>query len=358
MAKKVKTPEEVQASQEKKSARRKLFFGTFTKALAFFLAVALTFTLAMIAFSPAPATGTAAGNDQGTSTDGGDDDDDLWGDIGGDQASGDNQTSGDVTGGGSTAAGDDNAAAGGDSTAAGDNSSTGGNTTGGNTQTSAKPTDAEIATALNNATAKAASAGYHWARNCEYTKDGVIKVTTKLGDATGILNSAIQAIYPEEDINSVVGGFIGHGKKEADVPKGAKEVEGMDAKYMLRAMNLSASDFQKTQVQGNVYQVQLKDCNNPKKDGKNALHHATNDFIVHEEVATAITDAIGSAIKLDTSNVTFNRIIIKATIDNGNLTDLVITYRFAATLGLKVAVANVTGEGKADTEIHYSNFKY
>lgn len=344
MAKKVKTPEEVKASIEKKAARRKLFFGTFTKALAFFLAIALTYTLAVIAFTPATTTGTVASNPGSTPTDSEDDPIDFGDDA--QMPDGDTQT---PTGDTQTSDGDTQTPSGGTQTPGGSTQTSGG-------QTAAKLTDAEIAKAVNDATAKAAKAGYHWARNCDYTNDGSIKVTAPiLGDATDTLNGIIHIADPDADVNSVVGGFIGHGKKEADVPKGAKEVEGMDAKYMLRAMNLQASDFEQAAVSGNTYKIQLKNCNDPKKDGKNTLNHATDDFIVHEEVAQAITDNVGSALSLNSSSVTFSRILITAKIENGNLTDLQISYRFNAQLNLSM---RITGTGKADTTIHYSNFKY
>ena len=51
MAKKVKTPEEVQAALEKKVAKRAIFFSTFRKALALFLGIAFTFAMVQIAFT-------------------------------------------------------------------------------------------------------------------------------------------------------------------------------------------------------------------------------------------------------------------------------------------------------------------
>ena len=55
MAKKNYTPEEMQAKAEKKAANCKIFFGTFTKALAVFLAVVIAWSLVTIAFT-APIT--------------------------------------------------------------------------------------------------------------------------------------------------------------------------------------------------------------------------------------------------------------------------------------------------------------
>ena len=72
MAKKVRTPEEVQAKLARKANKRKIFFGTFTKALAFFLAIAMVYSLAIIAFTPATLPTTVVGgstNNGGDSTD-------------------------------------------------------------------------------------------------------------------------------------------------------------------------------------------------------------------------------------------------------------------------------------------------
>ena len=74
MAKKNYTPEEMQAKMDKKSANCKLFFGTFTKALAVFLAVVIAWSLVAIAYT-APSmggtvvAGTATNNGGSTNTD-------------------------------------------------------------------------------------------------------------------------------------------------------------------------------------------------------------------------------------------------------------------------------------------------
>ena len=74
MAKKNFTPEEMQAKAEKNAANCKLFFGTFTKALAVFLAIVIAWSLVTIAFV-APSMGGstvvsgAVNNDNSTNTD-------------------------------------------------------------------------------------------------------------------------------------------------------------------------------------------------------------------------------------------------------------------------------------------------
>ena len=87
MAKKNLTPEELQAKMDKKSNKCKLFFGTFTKALAVFLAIVVAWSLITISFStPSVGTGSAsngASNNGGsTSTDDSFVSDDFGGDSG------------------------------------------------------------------------------------------------------------------------------------------------------------------------------------------------------------------------------------------------------------------------------------
>ena len=339
MAKKVITPEEYQARIEKKVSRRKIFFGTFTKALAFFLAIAMAYSLAVIAFTPATgvasgtvaAAGDGAGDDKNGSTNGGA--------TGGDASAGN---------GGST---------GGDST--GDNSSTGGDSTGGDTSNSGGSTGAAVSKAdavklLNDVTAAASKGNYSWKRNCAYTPDGKIDV----GNATDTLNKIIKGVDKNASLDSVVGNFIGIGDLGTDVKGGKLPEEGMSEKHLLKAMTLTEGDVVKFANKGTTYLYQLNQCKDPKKDGTNALSKATDDFITHEEVVKGITDAVGSAVKLETSQVTYDSILIQATIDGGKLTKLTLSYTFSAVLNLKVAIAPITGKGKAKMTAEYSNIAY
>ncbi len=214
------------------------------------------------------------------------------------------------------------------------------------------PSTADIVKAVNDATAKAAKASYKWTRKCDYTK------AIDVGAATGALNAVIQGVDENASLDSVVGGFLGVGSKEADVVKG-KAAEGMDEKYLLKAMTIQEADVRNAKVDGNVYMIQLVDCADPQKDGKNAMHHATNDFITYTEVNTSITNEVGSAVQVKpSSKVNYNNMIIKATIENGNLTKLEYSYGFSASLDISVAIFNVTGTGAAETNATYTNFKY
>lgn len=364
MAKKVLTPEEVQAKMEKKSNKRKLFFGTFTKALAFFLAIAMAYSLATIAFVPetAPvATGNAqGGTSTGTPADNGDGD--LFGNDDPAPAPSDD--------GGSASTGNDDpapapsdnggSASTGTSTGSGNSASTGNSS--GNTQQSAKPTKADVVKAINDATAKAAKASYKWERSCYYTRDLDVSGKDTLNKVIGMVDKSGTAT-----VESVVGGFLDISGKDksltANVVNGKLPDEGMKEKFLLVASNLTEADIKGNnfQVNGNTYSVQLNACNKPQKDGKNALNHATNDFITLDEVNQGLVDAgAGSFIKANDVNVTYQSIVIKAEIVDGKLTKYEISYIMDVTeIQLKaLGVATVKGSGAGKMDATYSDFKY
>ena len=327
MAKKVLTPEEVQAKLEKKAAKRKLFFGTFTKALAFFLAIALAYSLAVIAFTPATVASTNAPAQTGGTTEP-----------------------------------DDEVSFGGTSTGTtGDSGSTG--STGGSTggDQAATVSKADAVKAVNEATKKAATASYTWARKCWYTDP------VDVGSATSLLNGIIQGVDENASLDSVVGGFLDITGEENDPPKTADVVggkvpaEGMKEKFLIKAMELTEGDVKQYQVDGNKYMFQLNACTNPQKDGSNALHHATNDFITFGEVNESIAGALGEGIVTvtDKSQIKYSSIVIVATIENGTLTNLELSYALTVNpLDLSVKITSVKGTGAGKMSATYSNFKY
>ncbi len=352
MAKKVLTPEEVKAKMEKKSAKRKLFFGTFTKALAFFLAVAMAYSLATIAFTPVTApAGTVQNGGQQTSgepvDDGGDDFGDTFGGSDSSTPSGDS----------STPSGDSSTPSGDSSTPSGDSSKPSGD--------SSKPVSdvkKTVAEAMNAATAKAAKGSYEMERVCNYQEGKGIKVTMFGGDATSVLNTAITAVDKNASLDSVVGGFLGIGTKKIKVTNGVGQRYGSDGTmadltneekdYMLKAMNLSASDISNAKIEGNVYTFALAKIKDPQKDGNNAMHKATNDFITETQVQTAI-GSLTDAIKVESANVSYNSILFVATIENGNLKNLKMSYKADAVMKLKVGVA-IDGSGSMEVNTTYT----
>ena len=345
MAKKVLTPEEVQTKMEKKSAKRKLFFGTFTKALAFFLAIAMAYSLAIIAFTPATApaaSGSVQSGDVQSGDQGGDDAVDFGGDSG--TAS---TPSGD-SGSASTPSGDSGSA----STPSGDSNKPSGGQ---------QSTDNGLADAIklvNDVTAKASKGNYHWERESYYTRDLEV-------DGKSFLDGIIQMVDPNASVASVVGGFLditGKGNfMTADVKNGQLAVGMKDnPKFLMIASKITEADVKQFKVEGNKYMFQLNACNNPQKDGKNALNHVTNDFITLTEVQEGVAGALGAAgnlLKVESCDVDFTSIVVTAVIDGGNLKSVQISYSMnVKALNLKATLIPITGKGAGDMICTYSNF--
>lgn len=311
MAKKEKielTPEERQARETRKKEKRKLFGDTFVRACVFFLAVAFVYSVTYVAFGQGTtiyqsvqASGTASGGSAGTST------------------------------GGSTS-----------------------------TDTAAPVSNEaeEAAKAINEATAAAAAAGYTWTRTSEFTKDIDVGGST----ATNAINTVIQAVDSNANINSVVGGFIGIGTKDATIAKGADAAEAIGYhgdSYKLKATSLQASDLQGLTKNGDTYTFTLANADTPKKDGATALNRLTDDIVTQEEVSAEIQEQVGSSIKVSSLVGTYSNIKVEVTITDGKLQKLTYSYDAEVTeLGLKVAILTVKGTGAMHTEATYSNFVY
>ena len=311
MAKKEKielTPEERQARETRKKEKRKLFGDTFVRACVFFLAVAFVYSVTYVAFGQGTtiyqsvqASGTASGGSAGTSA------------------------------GGSTS-----------------------------TDTAAPVSNEaeEAAKAINEATAAAAAAGYTWNRTSEFTKDIDVGGST----ATNAINTVIQAVDSNANINSVVGGFIGIGTKDATIAKGADaatEIGYHGDSYKLKATSLEAADLQGLTKNGDTYTFTLANADTPKKDGATALNRLTDDIVTQEEVSAEIQEQVGDQITVNSLVGTYSNIKVEVTITDGKLQKLTYSYDATVTeLGLKVAILNVKGTGAMHTEATYSNFVY
>ena len=311
MAKKEKielTPEERQARETRKKEKRKLFGDTFVRACVFFLAVAFVYSVTYVAFGQGTtiyqsvqASGTASGGSAGTST------------------------------GGSTS-----------------------------TDTAAPVSNEaeEAAKAINEATAAAAAAGYTWNRTSEFTKDIDVGGST----ATNAINTVIQAVDSNANINSVVGGFIGIGTKDATIAKGADAAEAIGYhgdSYKLKATSLEAADLQGLTKNGDTYTFTLANADTPKKDGATALNRLTDDIVTQEEVSAEIQEQVGSSITVSSLVGTHSNTKVEVTITDGKLQKLTYSYDAEVTeLGLKVAILTVKGTGAMHTEATYSDFVY
>lgn len=343
MAKKNYTPEEMQAKMAKKSDNCKIFFGTFTKALAVFLAVVIAWSLVAIAYT-APSmggtvvAGTATNNGGSTNTDDNsgstdapitEDENLLGGDETTDVPAGDETTDAPV--------GDETTDA-----PAGDN---------GSTEAPAKATKADVIKLFNTETAKAAKGSYKLSRVGKVTK------AIDVGSATNALNSIITGVDKNASLDTVVGGFLGIKDPINAVITNGKG-EGFDGKYMLKAMTLTEADVKDFVVNGNKYTIQINACTNP--GANSALAHATNDYVTFKQVNESIAKEVGNAVKVveEESRADYTKILFTATVVDGKITNLEYSYTFGASLKIKLAIMNANGTGEAEITGKYTNIKY
>ncbi len=335
MAKKNFTPEEMQAKAEKKAANCKLFFGTFTKALAVFLAIVIAWSLVTIAFTAPSMGGTVVA---GTVNNGGSTNTDNSGSVDAPSTEDENLLGGDET----TDVPSDDATT---DAPAGDDATT--DAPAGNTEM----TKADVIKLFNETSAKAAKGSY------KVSRVGKIVKNIDVGSATNALNSIIKGVDENASLDSVVGGFLGINKPiNAEVKNG--KIDGADAKYMIKAMALAEADVQDFAVNGDKYTIQVKACTNP--NANSALGHATNDYVTFPEVNQSIANEVGSAVKIieNESQANYTKILFTATIVDGKMTALEYSYTFSATLKIKLAIMNATGTGETDITGKYTNIKY
>ena len=342
MAKKNFTPEELQAKAEMKAANCKLFFGTFTKALAVFLAIVIAWSLVTIAFVAPSMGGTVVA---GTTNNGGSTSTDN--NVGGNDVAtpdDENLLGGDET---TDVPADENADAPADENA---DAPADENADAPAADSAAPSTKADVIKFFNEESAKAAKGSY------KVNRVGKIIKNIDVGSATSALNSIIKGVDENASLDSVVGGFLGINKPiEGEVKNGKSD---LDAKYMIKAMALTEADVKDFAVNGNKYSIQINACTNP--NANSALGHATNDYVTFPEVNASIANEVGSAVKIveDQSQANYTKIIFTATVVDGKMTNLEYSYTFSATLKIKLAIMNATGTGETDITGKYSNIKY
>lgn len=357
MAKKTLTPEQAEIKALKKAKKSE----NWTKFWAIVLAAVLTFGVVALGKSQADTALANAGADTSVNSDANvdsdnvdDSGDDMFAD---DNSSSDNSASdnsaSDNTSSDNTAS-DNNASNNNTNNNTNNNSNTNNNTSNNNQQQSNQPSKAEVAKALNDATAKASKASYDWTRSAKFTKN------IDVGGLTSILDGIIKAVDENASLNSVVGGFLGIKEQplEAKVANGQLPEEGMgDDKYLLKAMTLTENDIQSYKVDGNKYQVQIKNCTNP--DENSSLAHATNDYITFAEVNESIASAVGDKVKVleDGSKANYKKILFTVVIEDGKITSLEYSYTFEANIQIKAGLT-AAGTGAAEMNAKYSNFKY
>lgn len=226
---------------------------------------------------------------------------------------------------------------------------------------------ASVADLINKATAAAvnAKAGYDWERHCTVEN---IDVGSSL--ATNALNSIIHIVDSNADLNSVVGGFLGRGDKQETVPKGMtldtidvpKDDGGTEkvyhgASYTLKASNLQAADIQNLSVNGDTYEFDLADSNNPDRSGNTAFSRFCNDIVVVDEVNKEIQEQVGDKVSVNSLDASYHNIHVKAVITDGQLKELSYSMKADASLGIKAGLT-INGSGNLDANAKYSNFVY
>lgn len=343
MAKKVLTPEQAEIKAMKKAKKSENWTKFWAILLAAVLTVAVVFmgqTAAEDAIAKATAgqttDGTATNNDGSSAAT-----QDPWNDGSTGTDAGTSTPAGDT--GSSAPAGDA-----GSSAPAGD----------------AATSTADAVKAINDATAKAAKGSY------SFKRVGTWKKAIDVGGATGTLNTIIQGVDENADLNSVVGGFLGINTLEANIANGKyvsgkKDGSDIDVEYhntdktdyLLKATTLKESDIASCQVNGNTYTIRIKDTTNP--DAGSAWANASNDYITVEKVNTSISSAVGSAVVVQKDGTTANYQNITLTVEivGGKLTSFSYSYTLDAVLNIKAAIIPITGKGAAEIKAEYKNFK-
>lgn len=214
-------------------------------------------------------------------------------------------------------------------------------------------TKADVIKIFNTETAKAAKGTYN------FTRTGKFVNPINVGSATDALNKIIHGVDKNASLDSVVGGFIGvKAQPITGAVKAGKAAEGVDAKYTIKAMNLTEADVTSFSVNGNKYTITIKDCTNP--NASSAMAHATNDYITFPEVNKSIANEVGSAVKVveGESKANYKKITFVATIVDGKMTALEYSYSFDATLSLKLTLIPATGTGSAAITNKFTGIKY
>ena len=211
---------------------------------------------------------------------------------------------------------------------------------------------AEVIKFFNAETAKAAKGSYKVTRTGKFTKP------INVGSLTNALNSIIAGVDKNENLDSVVGGFLGIGATPITGVGDGGKYEGFDEKYAMKAMKLTEADVVDFAVSGNTYRIKIKDCTTP--DANSAIARATNDYITYDEVNKTIAEAVGHAVKIipEESSAKYSNIIFTATVVDGKITTLEYSYTLDASLKIKLAIPSAMGTGQATISGKYTEIKY
>ncbi len=208
-------------------------------------------------------------------------------------------------------------------------------------------TKAEFVKFINAETAKIAKSGkYTLVRKCNYTK------AVDIGSATDIINGIIRGIDENQDLDSVIGLFLGMGTTQGNIPK-----DDIKGDYRIAASSLKESDLGSFKASDGTYTFTLANATNPKKTGTTPFSRFSRDFVTEEEVVSSIAEFTG-AIKVKSANVNYYNIKVEVKVADGKITSMSYSYDFDAELSVTALVATITGDGAAVNNTTYSNITY
>ena len=221
-------------------------------------------------------------------------------------------------------------------------------------------TKAEAIALINKTTAEASKKSYSWRRSCNYTPTGSIDVGGE--KFTSMLNSVVDSIAKGQTLDTVMGDFIGIGNASGSVKNGKLCAQMKDhSEYLLAPTHLTANDVTSYQQNGNTFVLNIKNCVNPERDHKNALNHATNDFVTPASMTDLVEGNSKGLMKIDrnSSFAKYRSIVVKATIENDKLVRYEVSYLLKSdplVLKVKIAPVPIKGYGEVKLFESYSNF--
>lgn len=226
---------------------------------------------------------------------------------------------------------------------------------------------AKAAETINTAMAAAAKVGYHWTRTGKITKD------VDVGNATTTLDSLIGLVAKGENINSVVGGFLGAkgNTDDQDVPAGGDLRDPNDeskeyyhfSRYKLMATKLKADDLGGLKVDGDTYKFTIPATTKAPEDGDGqGFTNFTSDFVTKSMIEKEI-GGFGVDCTINEINSTYGPCDVEITIKDGKVTNVKYSYDAEVdplnmTVGKAFIKTTVNGKGGLHVDGEYKDFKY
>ena len=218
---------------------------------------------------------------------------------------------------------------------------------------------------VNKATQEAEKCNnYHWDRKC----NGSLQMPSGVSK----LDPIVAKFAGGMTITQVVENFLGFSKDgyKFDIDRAAIK-ENKDNlrgtmlpngayfydRYLFVGTELGTSDIKApVTLEGSEYTIKIKNCKNPGGDkGSNPLRRATTDFVYAADVNQNLQDSTGKMLKLKEANVEYKNIVVKATVEDGKLQKLTLSYDMDVT---QFDINMLSGStGKGSVTVTYSDFK-